>query len=286
MRMRMSKRIYLGNVLLRSSLMKTWLPFWTALISVLCPVSCLLQFFFFFTEQQKKDKKPLKTADERLTYGDVQWILICLESVTWSGGSWEESSHQLAMWWSPFLCPEVFVQQQAAQYIVYISYLIILQPVLKASTYMWICHESSRSLDSDICRYLERHPHPPQHSWNETTNPVKCLAKWLVSTRRCQLSDVSVCFLSFIFAEDMYICMLSFFSWLTVITLLIAGLTHLSWKVCFHQKCNQLYFLNWSMGHKRNFRKSLNSNYNNLNRQFECFILGAYSKNLFCLTTG
>lgn len=62
MRMRMSKRIYLGNVLLRSSLMKTWLPFWTALISVLCPVSCLLQFFFFFTEQQKKRQETVKNS--------------------------------------------------------------------------------------------------------------------------------------------------------------------------------------------------------------------------------
>lgn len=47
------KCLYLGNVRLRSSFMKTWLPFWTALISVLCPVSCLLQFFFFFTARQR-----------------------------------------------------------------------------------------------------------------------------------------------------------------------------------------------------------------------------------------
>lgn len=43
------------------------------------------------------------------------------------------------------------------------------------ATYMWICRESSRSLDSDICQYLERHLHPPQHSWNNTVNTVQYL---------------------------------------------------------------------------------------------------------------
>lgn len=57
------KCLYLGNVLLRSSFMKTWLPFWTALISVLCPVSCLLQFFFFFTEDQKKTAHKQEDTD-------------------------------------------------------------------------------------------------------------------------------------------------------------------------------------------------------------------------------
>lgn len=62
------KCLHLGNVRLRSSFMKTWLPFWTALISVLCPVSCLLQFFFFFTEDHKKQhthKKHLSTLRTR-----------------------------------------------------------------------------------------------------------------------------------------------------------------------------------------------------------------------------
>lgn len=45
-------QLYLGNVLLRSSFINTWLPFWTGLTSPLCPVSCLFQFFFFFTAKK------------------------------------------------------------------------------------------------------------------------------------------------------------------------------------------------------------------------------------------
>lgn len=41
---------------------------------------------------------------------------------------------------------------------------------LRGTAYMWICRGSFRSLDSDICQYLERHLHPPQHSWNNTGN--------------------------------------------------------------------------------------------------------------------
>lgn len=50
-------RTHLGNVRLRSSFMKTWLPFCTGLTSVVWPVSCLCQFLFFFTATElEKDK--------------------------------------------------------------------------------------------------------------------------------------------------------------------------------------------------------------------------------------
>lgn len=56
---------YLGKVRLRSSLMKTWLPFCTGLTSVLCPVSCLCQFRFFFTARERRDSAAVKTGEDR-----------------------------------------------------------------------------------------------------------------------------------------------------------------------------------------------------------------------------
>lgn len=49
---------------------------------------------------------------------------------------------------------------------------IITSPRLSGATYMLICRGSSHSLDSDICQYLERHLHPPQHSWNNTRSTL------------------------------------------------------------------------------------------------------------------
>lgn len=70
--------VYLGKVLLRSSLMKTWLPFWTALMSVLCPVSYLLQFFFFFTERQqaviKRLDKNKNMTNNRYEADFIKWF--------------------------------------------------------------------------------------------------------------------------------------------------------------------------------------------------------------------
>lgn len=60
------KITYLGNVRLRSSLMKSWLPFCTGFMSGICPGPCLCQVRFFLTVEETQDGSVPNTAATQL----------------------------------------------------------------------------------------------------------------------------------------------------------------------------------------------------------------------------